>query len=137
MNPNDTHLATVHLDSGTDRYVQTIRAGHHTLSADEPKVLGGADAGPAPYALLLSGLVACTSITLRMYADKKGWELGPVHVDASMFRDQDGERIERTIKVVPSLTEEQRGKLAEIADKTPVTKTVKRGTPIVTHVVTA
>lgn len=137
MNPNDTHLATVHLDSGTDRYVQSIRAGRHTLAADEPTVLGGADAGPAPYGLLLAGLVACTSITLRMYADKKGWELGHVHVDASIFREADGERIERTIKVMASLSEEQRAKIAEIAEKTPVTKTVKRGTTITTHVVVA
>lgn len=137
MTPNETHLATVHLDSGTDRYAQTIRAGRHTLSADEPKVAGGGDTGTAPYGLLLASLAACTAITLRMYADKKGWELGAVHVDAAMYREQDVERIERTIKVTPSLTEEQRAKLAEIAEKTPVTKTLKRGTTIVTHVVTA
>jgi putative redox protein len=135
MNSDDVHLATVHLDSGNAPYAQTIRAGRHTLAADEPAALGGGDAGPAPYGLLLSALVACTSITLRMYADKKGWQLGPVHVDASMFREADGERIERTIKVASGLTDEQRAKLAEIAEKTPVTRTVKRGTPIATTVV--
>lgn len=137
MNPNETHLATVHLASGTERYAQTIRAGRHEIIADEPKQLGGGDAGPAPYGLLLASLVACTSITLRMYADKKGWELGAVHVDASIFREGDVERIERTIKVLPSLTDEQRAKLAEIAEKTPVTKTLKRATTIVTRVLTA
>jgi putative redox protein len=135
MTTDDVLLATVHLDGGSERYAQTIRAGRHLLVADEPKVLGGADAGPAPYGLLLSALVACTSITLRMYADKKGWELGPVHVDASMFRDGEGDRIERTIKVAPALTDEQRAKLAEIAAKTPVTKTLSRGTNIQTRVV--
>ncbi|HUQ04735.1 MAG TPA: OsmC family protein [Kofleriaceae bacterium] len=136
MSDHDLHLATVHLDSGDAPYAQTIRAGHHTVVADEPAAQGGADAGPAPYALLLSALVACTSITLRMYADRKGWQLGPVHVDATITREADGERITRTIKVAPTLTEEQRARLLEIADKTPVTKTVKRGTPIVTNLAT-
>lgn len=128
-------MTSVHLDSGDAKYVQTIRAGHHTLTADEPAGLGGGDAGPAPYSLFLSALVACTSITLRMYADRKGWELGRVHVDAVFVRDGDAERIERTILVSPSLTDEQRTRLGEIAEKTPVTKTIKRGTPITTQVI--
>ena len=133
---HDVHLATVHLDSGDAPHAQTIRAGRHALVSDEPVTLGGGDAGPAPYALLLAGLVACTSITLRMYADRKGWPLGPVHVDATITRDGDGERIERTIKLGPTLTEEQRARLLEIAEKTPVTRTVKRGTAMVTHLAT-
>jgi putative redox protein len=136
MSDQDVHLATVHLDSGDAPYAQTIRAGRHTLVSDEPVKAGGADAGPAPYALFLGALVACTSMTLRMYADRKGWQLGPVHVDATLVREADGERITRTIKVAPALTEEQRAKLLEIAEKTPVTKTVKRGTTIVTHLAT-
>ena len=122
----------VHLDSQETPYAQTIRAGSHTLVADEPEVLGGGDAGPAPYSLLLAALAACTSITLRMYADRKGWQLGPVHVDLVMTREGDEEGIERTIRLAPSVTPEQRARLAEIAEKTPVTKTLRRGTPIVT-----
>jgi len=98
-------------------------------------VLGGDDAGPAPYNLLVAALAACTSITLRMYADRKGWELGPVHVDVTFLREQDVERIERTIKLAPTLTAEQRTRLAEIAEKTPVTKTLKRSIAITTVLV--
>lgn len=132
MPASEGRLATAHLESGTARYAQTIRVGHHTLVADEPASAGGGDAGASPYGLLLAGLAACTSITLRMYGDRKGWELGTVHVDLVMERTADGERIQRTIRVGANVTPEQRARLAEIAEKTPVTLTVKRGTPIVT-----
>ena len=122
----------VHLDSREAKYAQDIRAGNHQLVADEPPSNGGQDAGPNPYAYLLAGLAACTSITLRMYADRKGWELGPIHVDVSFHRNGGEEKIDRTIVLSPSLTDEQRTRLGEIAEKTPVTKTIKRGTPIVT-----
>ena len=132
MTSSDTLLATAHLDSGTVPYSQLVRAGHHALTADEPAALGGADAGPTPYQLLLASLAACTAITLEMYAARKGWELGAVHVDLEIVRDGEVERIERTIVLEPKVTEEQRARLAEIAEKTPVTKTLKRGTTIVT-----
>ena len=131
-----TRIAAAHLDSGTERYAQTIRVGHHTVTADERASQGGVDAGPAPYELLLAALGACTSITLRMYAERKGWELGPVHIDLTFVREGDVERIERKIRVAATLTEEQRARLGEIAEKTPVTKTVKRGTPIATTITT-
>jgi len=129
------HLASVHMTSAPERYAQHIRAGHHTLVADEPASLGGADAGPAPYALVLSGLGACTAITLRMYAERKGWELGEIAIDLAMVRDGDAEKIERTIRIAGAITDEQRARLAEIAEKTPVTKTLKRGTMIATSFV--
>jgi putative redox protein len=123
----------VHLDSRDANYAQDLRIGKHQLVADEGPSLGGQDAGPSPYAFVLAGLAACTSITLRMYAERKGWQLGPVHVDAVFLKAGDDEHIERTIKLAPGLTDEQRARLAEIADKTPVTKTLGRGTPIVTR----
>jgi putative redox protein len=126
-------MATVHLESRDVNYAQDIQAGKHPLVADEGPSLGGQDAGPAPYAYVLAGLAACTSITLKMYAQRKGWQLGTIHVDASFVRHGDEERIERTVRVGPDVTDEQRARLAEIAEKTPVTKTLKRGTPIVTR----
>ena len=92
-------LATAHLASGTARYEQHIRVGRHELVSDEPAALGGTDAGTSPYGLLLASLAACTAITLRMYADRKGWELGAVRVDLEMVRDGDVERITRTIEL--------------------------------------
>ena len=73
-------------------------------------------------------------MTLEMYAERKGWKLGEVKVDLRMFREGDGERIERKIAIAEPLTEEQRVRLAEIAAKTPVTKTLKRACVIETEI---
>jgi putative redox protein len=132
MTSTDARLATAHLVSGVAPYEQRIRIGHHELVADEPAAIGGRDAGASPYGLLLASLAACTAITLRMYADRKGWELGPVHIDLEIVRDGDTERIARTIKLAPALTSDQRTRLAEIAEKTPVTKSLRRGIAILT-----
>jgi putative redox protein len=126
----DPAIAAAHVDSTTERYRQLVRIGRHELVADEPAALGGADAGPPPYGLLAAALAACTSITLRMYADRKGWELGPVGVDVVVHGGRDEQHLERTIRLSPSVTAEQRARLAEIADKTPLTRTLSRATPI-------
>ena len=127
-------MATIHLHSESG-YAQEVRARTHEFRSDEPVAEGGTDTGPAPYELLLAGLAACTSITLRMYAERKQWKLGRISVDARFVRDESGaESITRTITVTEALTDEQIGRLAEISEKTPVTKTVKRGTPITTTV---
>ncbi|ETR78573.1 osmotically inducible protein C [Afipia sp. P52-10] len=123
-------MATVHLISESG-LAQTIRARTHHLTADEPVSSGGTDTGPAPYELLLASLAACTSLTLRMYADRKGWSLGRIAVDARFGRDEAGnESIDREVSFGQTLTKEQRDRLADICEKTPVTKTLKRGTPI-------
>jgi putative redox protein len=128
-------IARATLDSEKG-YAQTVETtGGHRLTSDEPESNGGTNTGPAPYALLLAALGACTSITLRMYADRKGWELGSVHVELRFIRNPDGDKIERHIRLGATLSEEQRGRLAEIAEKTPVTKTVRAGAPIETHLV--
>src|SRR5690349_8966509 len=115
------------------RYATTIEAGRHRLIADEPRGNGGADAGPDPYELLLSSLGACTAITLRMYADRKQWPMTALTVDLHFVRDaHGGERIDRTLHPAGDLSDEQRARLADIAERTPVTLTLKRGTPIVT-----
>src|SRR5262245_7469854 len=95
-------------------YAQTVRVGHHRLTADEPVAGGGTDTGPSPYGLVLSGLGACTSITLRMYAERKGWQLGKIQVELRLFKGEGGDRIERTIHFGAPLDDEQRAKLAEI-----------------------
>src|SRR5881394_3555864 len=94
--------------TSTARYAQEIRSGRHQLTSDEPKSNGGADTGPAPYALLLAALGSCTSITLRMYADRKGWELGTVAVDLDFSRENEKELIRREVRFSAPLSEEQR-----------------------------
>lgn len=112
-----------------DSYRGEIRAGRHHLVADEGPEVGGDDEGPNPYQLLLAALVQCTSATLRMYANRKGWALGEVQVRARLLRTGDGatkvERIERTVTVSGDLSVEQRERLAEIADRTPLTRTLR------------
>jgi putative redox protein len=125
-------MASVHLQS-TSGFVQEIQARSHQLRADEPLDNGGTDSGPAPYELLLAGLAACTSLTLRMYADRKQWELGLIDVRLRFSRDEQGqEKIDRKIAFGAPLSEAQITRLAEICEKTPVTKTIRQGTPIET-----
>lgn len=115
---------------GTTGYATDIVVGgHHRLIADEPVSGGGTDAGPAPYDLLVASLGACTAITLRMYADRKGWQLASLAVDLRIVRAGEGMRIERTL-AIEGLDAEQKARLAEIAEKTPVTLTLKGGIPI-------
>jgi len=119
---------------GRYHYQQDIQVRQHRLKADEGESMGGQDQGPNPYELLLSGLGACTSITLRMYAEKKGWELGEIQVGLHFYRDdQGGEHIDRTLTCSAELGDEQRQRLLGIAAKTPVTRTVRQGTPIETE----
>lgn len=118
-----------------EHFATTIRNGRHQLTADEPTAIGGTDTGSTPYQLLLSGLGACTAITLRMYADRKGWKLGTIKVDLELHKEdeKDTGKIKRVITFSEALNDEQRSKLAEIAEKTPVTRTIKAGAPISTE----
>ena len=114
-------------------YRHEVTTGTHTLVADEPAHAGGQDAGAAPYDLVLAGLGACTAITLRMYAERKGWDLGDLRVDLTLLKDREGNaRIERVLTSSAALSEEQWERLLDIAGKTPVTKTLQAGAPIST-----
>ena len=111
-------------ENGQGRYQQEVIAGQHRLLADEPSSLGGADAGPAPFDFLMAGLGACTSMTLRMYAERKGLSLTRVSVSLSHNKlTLDGigrDRFLRNITLDGDLTGEQRARLLEIANKCPV-----------------
>ena len=110
-----------------------LRAGAHQLVADEPAANGGGDSGPSPFGLLLSGLAACTAMTLRMFAEHKGWTLAAIEVDVRYnIAENDEAAIERTITLPTDLPTEQRDRLADIAERTPVTLVIRRGTPITT-----
>ena len=116
---------------GQDRYRTTITVEGHELVADEPASRGGADVGPAPYDLLLASLGACTAITLSMYAERKGWPLERLTVDLAMLALPEP-RIRRTLHVT-GLDDAGRARLAEVAEKTPVTLTLKHGIAIETR----
>lgn len=119
-------------------YRHEITTGKHQLVADQPAKAGGQDAGPAPYDYVLTGLGACTAITLRMYADRKGWDLGDLRVELTLLKNRDGDtRIERTLHASAALSDEQWERLLEIAGKTPVTLTLQAGVSIATTRATA
>jgi uncharacterized OsmC-like protein len=127
---------------------QDVEAGPHRIIVDEPVALGGTDEGATPYALLLAALGACTAITLRLYARTKGWPLETVEVrlshdkihakDCTTCETKEGrlDRIEREIVVGGPLTEEQRNRLGEIADRCPVHRTLTSEIHIHTRVTT-
>jgi putative redox protein len=117
---------------------QEISAARHTWAADEPVEFGGEDAGPSPYELLLGALGACTSMTLHLYARRKGWSLRDVEVrlrhqrvhaadcEEAEARECWLDAIEKEIVVAGDLTPEQVGRLGEIAHRCPVNQTLLR-----------
>lgn len=111
-------------ENGQGRYQQAVLVGQHRLIADEPASIGGADAGPAPFDFLMSGLGACTSMTLRMYAERKGLPLTRISVALRHDKiDIDGvarDRITREITLEGELLPEHRRRLLEIANRCPV-----------------
>jgi len=119
------------------QFQQEIIAGKHRLTADEPANVGGLDSSPGPYELLLAALGACTSMTLRLYADRKKLPLKRTQVrlrhsriyakDCAECETKEGmlDRIERAIVLEGDLTAEQRARLIEIADKCPVHRTLQ------------
>jgi putative redox protein len=119
-------------DISTVNYTVSLVAGHHSLTADERAAAGGQDAGAAPHELLCAALGACTAITLRMYAQRKQWPLRAVHVDVMLQIEGKERRITRRLRLAGELDEAQRTRLADIAERTPVTLTLKQGAAITT-----
>lgn len=114
-------------------YLHRMRAGHFDLSTDEPTALGGQGAAPAPFDYYLAALAACTAITLRMYAQRKGWNLGEFRAELSLLRDDEGKaHVQRVLHSDQVLSDEQWRRLLEIAEKTPVTKVMREGAQITT-----
>ncbi|MEO9469459.1 OsmC family protein [Parasphingorhabdus sp.] len=132
---NNTPFVSVETADG--KFQQTIKVGNHEFLGDEPISFGGMDSGPSPYDFLLASLGSCTSMTIKMYADRKGIPLEAVHIELEHSRDHvedcstcsnDDNRIDvidRAITLTGDLSDEQRGKLMEIADKCPVHRTLE------------
>lgn len=114
---------------------QNITCGLHQWRADQPVSAGGADTGPDPHALLASALVACTGMTVWMYAQRKAWPLEDVRTEVSITHEADATRIDRKVTFVGPLDTEQRARLAGIADKCPIHKLLTGTVTIQTTVV--
>ena len=131
-------------ETRNSRFQQTITTGPHQMLADEPKSAGGEDSGPGPYDFLLAGLGACTSMTMRMYADRKSLPLDRITVtlqhqkihaeDCAECETKAGmlDQIDRVISIEGALDADQRKRLMEIADKCPVHRTLTSEIRIVT-----
>lgn len=117
-------MREIQVVSGPEPFRQTVSIGPHVLVADEPPASGGGDEGPEPHELLLSALGTCTAMTLRVYARRKEWPLERVTVHVRGSKENDAFVIERTIEMEGALSDEQRERLREIAEKCPVHKTL-------------
>ena len=104
-----------------------LNVGRHQLTADEPPDNGGTDCGPTPQELLAASLASCTAITIEMYAERKGWDIGEVVVDVNYEPAQRGSptRFEMDVRLPKELPEEQRQKLMHVAAKCPVHRTLE------------
>jgi putative redox protein len=144
-----THEATQHeglvtvTEAGSGTFTRQITAGQHQLVADEPRPVGD-DAGPTPYDLVLAGLGACTSMTVRMYADRKGWPLEQVRVtlrhsrihaeDCAACETTKGwiDHIDIDVELDGDLDDAQRQRLKQIAERCPVHQTLTSEVDIAT-----
>jgi putative redox protein len=129
----------VHATIGTKKYQCNIEWRNGKFIADEPVKSGGEDTGPDPFTLLLSSLASCTLVTLRMYIDRKGWDIPSIAVNTNLFQSKQGEElltfIDRDITFPNAdVSTEQKNRLAEIAQACPVSKILEGNTKVRTYV---
>jgi len=121
-------------ETGQGRYQMKVHAGGLEFLADEPVEAGGQGTGPNPYQLISAALGACTAMTVRLYAERKGWALDSVSVRVLHRRDglDAKDRFARELILEGRLSDEQRARLKEIAEKCPVHRTLERGSDVTT-----
>lgn len=115
-------------------YLAEAKMRNHFAVIDEPVKAGGDDNGPTPVEYLLTAIGGCVSITLRMYAERKGWDVGKITVNMSQEKNENGSYLTEEISFEKEITEDQRKRLLVIAGKCPVAKMVKGETKIVTSI---
>ncbi len=105
--------------------------GGHTLVVDEPAASGGTDTGPSPTRLVAAGLASCIAVTMEMYAERKGWDVGQVEVDVDVeYEGYVPTSYAVSLRLPAGLSDEQRGRLVEIARRCPVHKVLTHETPV-------
>lgn len=130
-------MAIIHASIGTQHYETSLSSATNTYVADEPLSVGGGDKGFSPSELLASALATCTCVTLRMYADRKGWPLAGVQVKIEFTRDAalNVSNITRDISLEGELSDEQRARLLSIANACFIHKTLSNPINIVTTII--
>ena len=129
-------IANAKVKTREEHWLGEVISGKHQLMTDKPESFGGQDLGLAPYDFVCSGLISCTMITLRMYAQHKGLDLGEFVVEADFNVNKEGkEWIQRRLSFVNPLSDELKQKVLNKKKKTPVTKTLLRSVEINTSVV--
>lgn len=116
-------------------YSNDVKTSRHHLYADEPVALGSADIGPTPFEYLAAALGSCTTITLRMYSERKKWDVEHISCLVKLHKDEGVQVFVREISVKGNLTDEARGRLVEIANKCPVHKVLTAGSKVQTVIV--
>ena len=125
-------MREVSIEWASGKFAQDIEVAGHRLRADEEAEKGGDDSGPAPHELLLAALGSCTAMTLKVYAERKGWPLRDIRVTLNGTHTDVGFAIARQLTIDGDLDAEQRQRLIEIADKCPVHKTLAGGITVTT-----
>jgi putative redox protein len=113
---------------GTQKYLCTISWRNGKLLMDEPESVGGNDLGPDPFSTFLASLAACTLSTLRMYIDRKAWDIPEINISLNLSQENEGElvtAISRTITFTKEISAEQKDRLLFIAEKCPISKILK------------
>lgn len=116
------------------KYLAEAKMRHHFAIIDEPGFYGGDDNGPSPVEYLLTAIGGCVSITLRIYAERKGWDVGKITVNVSQIKDENKTYLKEEISFEKEITENQKKRLLAMAAKCPVAKMVKGETEIVSSI---
>lgn len=130
-------MAEVKAITGEILYVTEIHARNHQILVDEPKEIGGQDSGMSPLELMAASLASCTSITLRMYINRKEWQVNNIHVSVKTVNNKEDKSTTfmRSIQWEGSLEEEQQKRLLHIANACPIHKILEQGNIIETRLV--
>ena len=132
---SENNAIVVSAELGVNGFLTKMTARRHKVLADEPVEVGGEDVGPTPKEYLCMSLASCVLITLRMYAERKKWDIGKINIEVRHFREEDesGDLIdcfEKRIAFSEELDEKRLKRLMTISDKCPVNKLLKNGAHI-------